>query len=55
MITSGDTAQSVSTTQGIGVSRATDFTSQVYRDVDPTYADEPTSNTTDYTYTLWVR
>jgi len=55
MITSGDTSSDVSTTQGLGVSRATDFSSQVFRDVDPTYADEPTSNSTNYSYTLWVR
>ena len=55
MITPSGVADSVSTTQGLGVSRATDFSSQVFRDIDPTYADEPTSNSTNYSYTLWVR
>ena len=59
MITAGsggnNTGASVSTTQGLGVSRATNFSSQVWRDVDPTFADEPTSNSTNYTYSLWVR
>jgi len=55
MITSGTNTNDVSTTQGLGVSRATNFSSQVFRDVDPTYADEPTSNSTNYSYTLWVR
>jgi hypothetical protein len=55
VITSGDSSENVSTTQGIGVSRAYDFGSQVFRDIDPTYSDEPTSNSSNYTYTLWVR
>ena len=59
MITAGaggnNTGASVSTTQGLGVSRATNFSSQVWRDIDPTFADEPTSNSTDYTYSIWVR
>ena len=51
----GNTGSSVSTTQGLGVSRATNFSSQVWRDVDPTFVDEPSSNSTNYTYSLWVR
>ena len=59
MITAGaggnNTGSSVSTTQGLGVSRATNFSSQVWRDVDPTFVDEPSANSVNYSYSLWVR
>lgn len=55
MITTyGINSESVSATQGIGVSRA-DEVSNNYRNIDPTYRDEPGSISSDYNYTMWIR
>ena len=54
VITRGDTADSVSATQGIGVSRA-DENSDNYRDIDPTARDEPGAISGTYNYSIWIR
>lgn len=65
MITRYGNNESVSATQGIGVSRAnTSATSvgspgngtyQVYRDIDPTFRDETGPISSVYNYTMWIR
>jgi len=65
MITRYGTSDGVSTTQGIGVSRANEQGTstgspgngiyQVYRDVDPTFRDETGPISATYNYTLWIR
>jgi len=47
--------QSVSNTQGLGVSRANGSSYQRYRNVDGTYRDEPGGISATYDYTIWVR
>ena len=65
MITRYGTGNSVSETQGIGVSRAntgatstgspSNGTYQVYRDIDPTFRDQPEGISSVYNYTMWIR
>ena len=65
MITRYGTSNSVSETQGIGVSRANtgatsagspgNGTFQVYRDIDPTFRDQPGEISSVYNYTMWIR
>lgn len=54
-ITPYGSTQSVSSTQGLGVSRANTSSYQRYRNVDPTFRDEPGGISSTYDYTLWVR
>ena len=54
MITRFGTTDGVSSTQGIGASRQ-DGNSVAYRNVDPTFRDEPGSISGTYNYTMWVK
>lgn len=65
MITRYGTSDSVSITQGIGVSRGdagntsvgspSNGTYQVYRNVDPVFRDQPEAISSVYNYTMWIR
>ena len=54
MITPYGPSNGISETQGLGVSRQ-DGSSTAYRDVDPTFRDEPGSISSTYNYTLWIK
>ena len=53
----GLNSQSVSATQGIGVSRANSSSYQRCRNIDDEFRDEPVNldNNAQYSYTLWIR
>ena len=51
----GLNSQSVSATQGIGVSRANGSGYQRYRNIDNQFRDEPGGISSNYMYTMWIR
>ena len=54
VMTPYDSGIGVSSTQGLGVSRQ-DSSSNAYRNVDPTFRDQPGGISDSYNYTLWVK